>query len=168
MVRKGVIGKNLREIQRLYSETPSTRKKYYYAKLAILELCGWIEAEMDALLQRCSGRCITDTANIQNINKRIQRCYGFGYPEDFRPLLTLMIGLSRLEQIEKDFDMGGGLSRLRSILGKLRSSRNTHAHTYTPPGILPGIDAPSVTISDMEAVYGCMRELERILRRKRF
>ena len=167
MVRKGVIVRNLREIEALYNEARSNKKKHYFAKLAILELCGWLESTQDDLIRSSAGRCISLPPNQTLISSEIKRTHGFDYEQNFRRLLILIVGLSQLEKVEQEFDKGGSLAKLVGLLSKLKESRNMAAHTHTS-GVLPTIDAPSVVRKNLEDLYVYLRQLERILKRLRF
>jgi 2-iminobutanoate/2-iminopropanoate deaminase len=167
MVRKGTISRNLKEIERLYSRARATKTQFYFAKLAILELCGWLESAQAGLIQRSLSRCVLEPANRKMVQERIEQTHGFGYGKHFRPLLVQIVGLSRFERIEQEFDSGGSLSRLQSLLAKLKDPRNMAAHTHTH-GVLPNVDAPSIVRRDLEDVYSYLRELERLLKRRKF
>ncbi|HXC36389.1 MAG TPA: hypothetical protein VNV43_10975 [Candidatus Acidoferrales bacterium] len=69
--------------------------------------------------------------------------------------------------LESEFDKAGSLTQLKSLLGKLTTPRNKAAHTHTF-GVLPTIDSPSVVRKDLEALFRHLREMERILKRRRF
>lgn len=167
MVTKGDIGRNLRDIEALYDDSKSIKKKFYFSKLAVLELCGWLECTQDILIKESAGRCISAAANRTTVEEKIKRTYGFEYEQNFRPLLILIVGLSKLEKIETQFDATGSLTKLRGLLSRLRSPRNTVAHTHTS-GQLPNIDAPSVVRSNLEELYNYLRELERILKKFKY
>lgn len=167
MVRKGNIRQNLKEIEELYNAARSARKQFYYAKLAVLELCGWLEDAMDKLVERSVVRCIKVGADSALIREKVKFTFGFGYDKHFKPLLVQIIGLSRLEQVETEFDKSGKLSVFQSTLLKLKDPRNLAAHTYTT-GVLPNIDAPSVVTKDLELLFSSLRELERIMKRMRY
>ena len=164
MVKKGSIGKNLKEIEAFYDQAKSTKKKFYFAKLAVLELCGWLENAQDELIKGSAARCILISTNMDLVNERIKRTYGFEYTGNFRPLLIQIVGLSKLERIEGQFDATGSLSKYRSLLSKLKDPRNKVAHNHTT-GLMPTIDAPSVVRKDLEELFKYLRELERILKR---
>ncbi|MGO9246493.1 MAG: endoribonuclease [Verrucomicrobiia bacterium] len=167
MVTKGVIPRNLRDIELLYDKAKSSKKKFYFAKLAVLELCGWLESTQDKLVRESADRCISAPQNLSILDERIKKTHGFEYDQHFRQLLILVAGISRLEKIESEFDQSGSLTQLRSLLGKLKDPRNIAAHTHTT-GVLPTIDAPSVVRKDLDALYTYLRELERILKKAHY
>lgn len=167
MVKKGVICRNLRDIEALYDNAKSTKKQFYFAKLAVLELCGWLESAQDGLVRESAGRSISVAANQAMVDEKIKRTYGFEYDQNFRPLLIFVVGLSRLERVETDFDTSGSLTKFRGLLSKLKKPRNDAAHTHTD-GLLPNIDAPSVVRKNLEELFLYLRELERLLKRARY
>ena len=148
MFKKGEISKNLREIEALYNQAKSPKRQFYFAKLATLELCGWLESAQDALIADSVNRCIPTQSNRDIVLERMDKTYGFDYERNFRPLLIQIVGLSKLEQIETEFDKAGSLAKFKSLLNKLKKPRNTAAHTHTF-GVLPKIDAPSVVRTDL-------------------
>jgi 2-iminobutanoate/2-iminopropanoate deaminase len=167
MVRKGDIAQNLKEIETLYNGSKSNKKKFYFAKLAVLELCGWLEDAMDKVVLESAIRCISEAANRKSVEEKIDRTFGFAYEKHFRPLLTYIVGMSRLEKVESEFDKVGALSKFRSTLTKLKDPRNIAAHTHSA-GVLPNIDAPSVVRQDLELLYRSLRQLDRLLKRMRY
>jgi hypothetical protein len=51
MIIKGYIENTLKELDRLYNKHTSLKKDIYYSKLAVIELCGWIEETCDAIVR---------------------------------------------------------------------------------------------------------------------
>ncbi len=47
MITKSYLFKTLNRLDRLYNESRTDDKKIFYSKLALIELCGWIEETMD-------------------------------------------------------------------------------------------------------------------------
>ena len=99
---KTYISANLRGIDALYRAGTSPRKSLFYSKLAILELCGWIEVSMDGVVDSCAKRNLNEGASIALVANRIKRTYGFDYDQHFRELIIRILGLRSLETIEGD------------------------------------------------------------------
>ena len=78
MIARSYILANLKTLDRKYNMATSTRDSLFYSKLAILELCGWIEESMDDIVLRCACRHLTDIDNITFVKRQIiKRNYGF-------------------------------------------------------------------------------------------
>ena len=102
-----------------------------YAKLALLELCGWIELSMDDLIRRCAAHNLSKNGNIKHIEDVVIKYnYGFEYKKHFRNMLCSLIGLITFEKIELKADQQK-LQNLKSALGNLKEPRNKEAHTFT-------------------------------------
>lgn len=98
------------------------------SKLAILELCGWIEGEFDRLaLLAESGRLSDPDWVKENV---ISKTNGFQYENHWRPMLSRLVGeifVRRVEaRVEQDFS--GDLEQLKSLLGTLWRIRCNFAH----------------------------------------
>ena len=63
MIAHSDMTKTLRRLDLLYRKARSQREAHLFAKLAILELCGWIEESMDGVVLRCSIRCLAGSDN---------------------------------------------------------------------------------------------------------
>src|SRR3990172_5850560 len=101
MVIKSLILSNLSIINRLYNNTSSQKEALFYSKLAILELCGWIEESMDVIVKNCANQKLRNNDNLIFLEKEIiKKVHGFDYHNNFRKMLMQVIGLIRLEIIE--------------------------------------------------------------------
>src|SRR5260221_12076174 len=68
-----------------------------YSKLAVLELCGWIENTIDEIVKdACAGKVSVNSANLK---AALNREHSF-YDERFTKLISLAIGFPALEVIE--------------------------------------------------------------------
>ena len=162
------IPKNINDLDQLYQKSwRSSRRQFFYSKLAVLEVCGWIEETMDDIVKDCSNRKIAKPSNQSDINELVKRNYGFHYKNNFRKMLIPIIGLSQIEKIEKHLSLQGALPVLESKLDSLKIIRNQFAHTSTQIGIIPNCNAPSVTRNDFLVIYNALREYEKALRKFR-
>lgn len=164
MITKDYLLKTLNWLDKLYNDpTADNQKTSSYSKLALIELCGWIEETMDDIVLRCAKRCLKSPANQKFIDKTISGTHSFEY-EPFRKMLMMVIGLATLEKIEKKLEKTGKISALKGYLGNLKDSRNRAAHTHTK-GTLTTYDAPSKTKRDFDKIYGLLKELDAELQR---
>ncbi|MCB2262274.1 MAG: hypothetical protein LGR52_04945 [Candidatus Thiosymbion ectosymbiont of Robbea hypermnestra] len=161
MITKDNIGQNVRQLARLYDEArKGSKEELYYSKLAVLELCGWIEESMDDIILKCCNRTIKRPENRNYIRGIVKRNYAFEYPR-FREMLISVIGLSNVEKVEKRLDPIKQ-SQLEDILKNLKGPRNNAAHTHIK-GTAMSIDAPSVTIRNFTIVYDGLKNIETTL-----
>lgn len=98
------------------------------SKLAILELCGWIEGEFDRLILAVEKGRLSDLGWVkQNV---ILRMFGFRYEKHWRKMLTQLVGevFARRVESEMQFQFPGDLERLKSSLDELWKIRCSFAH----------------------------------------
>lgn len=167
MIARNYILTNLRELEKLYRNSTKTKETTYYSKLALLELCGWIEESMDDIIIKHANRKLSGTSSNPNKNyvkrKVIDKNNGFVYKDNFRPMLMKLIGIIELEKLEKPMKVSGKLSILSSTLARLKTARNDAAHTHIK-GLTRNYDAPSITIRNFEDVYKCLLIIDAKLR----
>ncbi len=84
---KTYINTNLRRLDVLFKAAINPRDTLFLSKLAILELCGWIEISMDAIVRRCAKKNLKLQASRQSAEAIIQRTYSFDYQQHFRKML---------------------------------------------------------------------------------
>lgn len=167
MLAKSYILSNLNSLDRMYRGTSSSKAALFYSKLALLELCGWIEESMDDVVIRCSIRHLRQEANRNYIkNDVVKKNYGFEYNRHFRKMLIHLIGIVQVEKLEGRIDTSVK-ANFESTLGALKTARNSEAHTHIK-GVTRVINAPSVTISQFTAVWNGLQAYDSELRAKRF
>ncbi len=149
-------------INKRYLKSKTTRDTSYYSKLAVLELCGWIEMSIDDCIIKTANRILSDQTSKKVIEDRIKRTYGFEYENHFRSLIMALIGIHGFEKVEKKISPAI-ITNFKSELGSLKVSRNTLAHTYTR-GTTITYDAPSVTIGRYAHVKNGILEYDKVLR----
>ena len=163
MIVKGYIESTLRELEKLYNQHQSVKKDIYYSKLALLELCGWIEESFDSIVKVSVSKKLKTDAYKVILKKTIKRNYGFQYANNFRPMLINAIGLYKSEKIERTIDNTGNIQILSTTLGNLKQVRDTNAHTFIR-GTTTSIQTPSITISQFQRVFPIIKEFERELK----
>lgn len=167
MIARSYITSNLEAINRRYLRAASHQESLFFSKLAILELCGWIEESMDDMVRRCATRHLKLQDNrhyceVEFVNKT----YGFDYQKNFRFMLIRLLGLINVEKIEARVDQVKR-DRLKSALSSLKVQRNTEAHTHLK-GTARTINAPSVTIGQFPPLYEGLMEFDRVIRMGRW
>ncbi|MEW8251009.1 MAG: hypothetical protein AB2740_12265 [Candidatus Thiodiazotropha sp.] len=147
----------------MYRNASSSKEALFYSKLALLELCGWIEESMDDLILRYANQKLKEAANKRYVEKRVVKpTHGFDYEDHFRKMLIQLIGIINVEKLEKKVDATKKDALTRN-LSNLSQARNPEAHTHLK-GVTWSINAPSVTLSQFPAVYDGLKEYERVVR----
>ena len=166
MVNKSAIARNLREIDSRYNQSRRARDPTYYSKLALIELCGWIEITMDNIVMDCAKKHLNDASNLVFVEKVVvQRTNSFTYETHFRGMLMSVLGLVKVEELEGLLDPAK-LDTMKSSLGTLKQRRDQEAHTYLA-GTTPTLAAPSVIIDHFQKVYDGLKDVEKCVRRLR-
>jgi hypothetical protein len=164
MIVKGYILNTIDELDKLYNQATSQKKAIYFSKLALLELCGWIEGAIDNIVEMHCNRNLKNQDNKESFkNDRIKPVYGFQYNQHFRPMLMSAIGIIELEKIELELEKTGKITILKSRLGSLKRVRNDAAHTFLK-GVTITYDAPSLTRGNFLNIYPILKEIDTMLR----
>lgn len=151
MIVKGTIFKTLKDLDRLFTKENDPTKQLFYSKLALMELCGWIEVTMDNIVEGVYKKNISNPEHIKKVQSEIRRNSNFHYEDNFKKMLSHVIGLSSIEEIEKKATQQKLLT-LKATLESLKAPRNSAAHTFIK-GAGMSIDAPSVTLSNFMILF---------------
>jgi len=127
MLPKEPIETTLKDLQRLYDHHSDSNHKIYFSKLALLELCGWIELAQDEIIKSYSSTKLTKQSNKDEIEKLVLKTYGFSYKNHFRQMIIQLIGFTKTEILEDN--LTGDILILKTQLGALSGLRNPSAHT---------------------------------------
>ena len=165
MIRKTEIERNLRELgSRHNKKTTNIREPYYYSKLLLIELCGWIEVSMDTIINDCAKKHVKNPKNhVYTQQQVIDQTYGFSYNRHFRPMLMKVIGLVKLEELENKLDQRKFLG-MKSSLGELKKRRDEQAHNFIL-GITPHALGPTQIQRHFRNVYEGLKDVEQCLRK---
>jgi hypothetical protein len=159
MIARSYIESNLKQLDKLYNDAVTPKSKLYYSKLAMLELCGWIEESMDDIVQKCANRLLQVQAKKNYIaDQIIGQTYGFEYKKHFMKMLSFVVGLINIEKLEAKLDPLKN-ARLVSALGTLKVARNREAHTHLK-GVTRQVDSPSITINLFNHVFNGLKDIE--------
>lgn len=129
-----------------------------YAKLSVLELCGWLEESFDKIARRCVKRKINTPPYTDVLNSIISKNHGFTYKNHFRKMMMSIIGIVEMQKIEQELTHSGEIFILQSTLYTLSIERNKAAHT-TMVGAMSTFQAPSVTTNQLKILYPILRKL---------
>lgn len=162
MVVKTHILKTIKKLDGLYNTAPNPEATYY-SKLAIIELCGWIEHSMDNIAEHFAKKHLKTQPFKDSLNSIKEKNYGFDYKQNFRKMLTQTIGLHNMEKIELKVNAkASGINVLNSTLDTLKNIRNDAAHTFI--GATTTYQAPSVTKSQLEKIYPILKDISKEIR----
>lgn len=167
MISKNSILGNLKSLDNCYRKAKSQKEALFYSKLAILELCGWVEETMDDIVMRCAIRHLKERNNRKYCKDNIvKKTYGFDYERNFRFMLIRLLGLVNVERIERQVD-ARKRSGLEGALGSLKAVRDAEAHTHLK-GTTRRLNAPSFTITQFKPLYEGLVEFDMKIRRRRY
>lgn len=165
MVAKSYIKSTLKELDKLYNSATSQKKAIYFSKLALIELCGWIEESLDDVVIRHANRNLQDSDNKTYCkNSIVQPNYGFEYKKNIRPMLISLIGLIEVEKLETELEKTAQITLLKGYLGNIKDSRNVAAHTHLK-GVTRRFNAPSRTIGDFNRISLIVDKIDKELRK---
>ena len=163
MIAKSYIRRSLRFCQAKYSNAAGKMEALAFSKLAVLELCGWIEDSIDDIVLKCANRHLKSHKHTKFIKSQVvERTYGFEYDRHFRAMLVHVFGLVVFERIEISIDPGR-FQKFKSALGELKVERDRQAHTYLK-GVTIAVNAPSKTISLHADVEAGLLDFERAIK----
>ncbi len=143
MIAYSYIENNLRSLDFRYRKSESIKDASFVSKLAILELCGWIEVSLDDCIERASARVLKMPENEKFMKQKIKKNAGFDYDAHFKAMIVNLIGIWGFEKIVQQVDPAVATNFMNE-LRILKVSRNSLAHTYTRDATQQ-IDAPSTT-----------------------
>jgi hypothetical protein len=132
------------------------------SKLAVLELCGWIEGEQDRQVLLAQSSTLIDEDWVKlNV---IQKNFGFTYGEHFRVMMCKIFGelLVRRVEFENERAFPGSLDQLKSLLGTLWKLRCDYAHADVVANVASQktFNAPSWAINQHRIVAKLLNQYE--------
>lgn len=158
MLRRHAVDRAINIADKHYNAARSTYEAELFAKLALIEICGWIEENMDSIILKCSTKSISDLSLLALVKEETSRTYSFTYENHFRPLLVLCIGLLRSEKLEKRIH-NARFQKMKASLGQLKAMRDNCAHTHIPRNVTRTLHAPSRLKSEFENVYLGLKDI---------
>lgn len=163
MIAKSYISQNLQAIDRLYQKARTPQTGFFYSKLAILELGGWVEMSMDGIILKHAKRKLRDPTSISKVKEVVKKTYGFDYEQHFKRMLLAIFGYAGWEAFDKKVDAAKMQAMSAALVG-LKQHRDKEAHEYTK-GTTRTLDAPSVTKAKFLVIHTGLIEIERALNR---
>ena len=100
MKSKEEISLLLNELNDFYNQPHcSDEHAQLYSKIALLELCGWLEQSLDHIVLDYTIPKLTGES-VSEFKDRIDDFYGFEYKKHFRNMLIQAIGFIKVEELE--------------------------------------------------------------------
>lgn len=131
------------------------------SKLALLELCGWIEGEFDLLVTRAEGGRLGEGWLEKNV---VQKTTGFNYNSHLRRMLTAIYGELFAREFERQMEARypGELERLKNLLAELWKRRCNFAHAdfAANQAAQQVFDAPSWILGQFRTVRQLIQNFE--------
>lgn len=152
----------LQKILELYDATNDVKEQELYSKIALLELCGWLEVTLDEIVKNYALNAeapkLTKSNNVKYLEEIIiGKTYGFKYDENFKPILIRTIGIIGFEKLEIKCE--SELQRLKSVFGTIQKERDIAAHT-SMAGVMRSYDSPSTIKSKLNQIYLLLEKIE--------
>lgn len=142
-----------------YISSTDVQMQILFSKLAVLELCGWIETSIDYTLFEYVDSHLVDNNCKTGINKIMKKNYGFHYDNNLFSLFCSVLGVNNLENI-LDKISPADFHNLKNITDIYTKERNKAAHTDTPAGTTRTYKTPSVVLHDFNLIKPSIQTLE--------
>lgn len=136
-----------------------------FAKLAVLEFCGWVEMTIDDIAREAVHVSLPAEADRQPLEALIKSTSGFDYSRHVTPLLVSAMGSVRFSVVERSMEAEALLERFKSILNSTEFSRmrNRAAHTFND-GTQRNYDAPSSVLGKLRQIAPLMERMRELCR----
>jgi hypothetical protein len=158
-----VISDTLAQLDAWYGEpTAGPERPKLISKLALLELCGWLEVELDQIILTVQSACLNDESWVRR--ELVDRTFGFRYLQHFRPMLSAIIGEHATRTIEQEMERRhpGDIDRLVSYTSALWDTRCSFAHADVANNVVTQqrFDAPSWSANQYRLLSRILPRLE--------
>lgn len=162
MTKRESIEARLKNLERLYLEAYSRRESseehLYFAKLAVIELSGWIENFTDEFVLEAVEEALGESKSSKDFREQaVNAVYGVHYRRHFRRILQAAFGEIIVQNIESA--MGEEYSMLEHELNSLSTLRNSLAHSHIT-GTIQYIETPTQTLKRFRSISKCLKTLK--------
>jgi len=159
-----MVATTLTSLQNWYDEpNQGAERPQLLSKLAILELCGWLEHWIDDLVMEVAQHCICPQTTIEKI---IKHTNGFHYEKHIRSMLSKLMGEHQFLVGEKRMEIThpGELGNMKSMLGQLWTTRCSFAHSDLLHNVQAQttFSAPSWTIAQHQTIEGKLTKFKAV------
>ena len=158
--------KTLRFLDAMYQQHQTSEdpeEAVAFAKLAVLEFCGWVEMTIDDIARGAVNVSLPAESDRKPLETLIKTTSGFNYSSHVTPLLVSAIGSVRFSVIERTMENEALLERFRSILNtaEFNRMRNRAAHTFND-GTQRNYDAPSSVLGKLQQIAPLMERMREL------
>jgi hypothetical protein len=154
----------LKELDTWFNEPESqaSNRSKLLSKLALLEVCGWIEEEFDRLIISAENGRLNDSNWCKK--NLIEKTYGFHYEKHLRRMFSKLFGEVTARKIEEKMEQlyPGELVRMDLLLSTLWKKRCNFAHADFTANIATQqtFDAPSWSIAQQITINLLINKFE--------
>ncbi len=157
-IEKTEIGQNLETLNILYTNSANNREALFYSKLAVLELCAWLEETMEEVVRSYVVLNIKNKENQNSIeNSIIRPNHGFDYKGNFRKMLIRVVGFRGIETME-DAAGSATIYTLESTTRTLKKTRDRQVHTYFNTTM--NLEAPSIIMGHFNNMFQALEKFQ--------
>lgn len=136
-----------------------------FAKLAVLEFCGWVEMTIDDIARSAVSISLPSADDRKPLEEIIKSTSGFHYSRHVTPLLVTAVGSVRFSIVERTMKDEAKLERFGSVLNSADFVRMRHraAHTFND-GTQRNYDAPSAILGKLQQIAPLMDRIRELCR----
>lgn len=158
----------LRQLDTWYNEpSQGSDRPKLLSKLAVLELCGWLEGEFDRLMLVAQLGRLDDVPWVNS--NVIDRTNGFTYLAHLRPMLSKLVGevFARKVEAQMEADYPGELEQLKGLLTILWKMRCDFAHADVTANVAAQqlFNAPSWSLNQHRILSKLIGHYEQVMER---
>lgn len=132
-----------------------------YSKLALLELCGWIEVSFDAILNEYIDKQQLMKKDSEYIKEFIQNNWGFHYDKNVFSIFCHTIGIVLWDSLQSKINTDGKLELLKSTLNNFTKKRGIAAHTNI--SVTQTYDSPSTILTNYDNIKDIIKFIEQFM-----
>lgn len=158
MVNQADILRNLQRLDLEYNNSISDNQMtLFFSKLAVMELCGWIEESLDTILKDYIDAHIVDSQCKKIINQFIKQNHGFDFETNTYKTFSIVLGANNWENVLDTLNCVER-SNFENLLHQYSVLRNKTAHTQI--GVTINYMAPSQVIVDYNNLLSPILKIE--------
>jgi hypothetical protein len=136
-----------------------------FAKLAVLEFCGWVEMTIDDIARSAVSASLPTVGDRKPLEALIKATSGFDYSRNVTPLLVSALGSVRFSIVENTMKEEALLDMFKNTLNSTDfiRMRNCAAHTFND-GTQRNYDAPSSVLGKLQQIAPLMDRMRMLCR----
>jgi|GEM_PF-3076353 len=160
--------KTLRFLDKMFLDHQSAEdaeEAVAFAKLAVLEFCGWVEMTIDDIARKAVCISLPEDHQRAPLEELIKKTSAFGYKNNITPIMVAAIGSVRFAAFEQTLRNEGVLSQIEGVINSAEfiNMRNRAAHTFND-GTQRNYDAPSAILGRLDQVAPLLDRMRALCR----